>query len=131
MGETARVVWDRQAATFDDEPDHGLRDPSVRRAWLARLLPLLPATPSRVLDVGCGTGSVSVLMAGAGHLVCGVDVSGRMLDRARAKAAADGVPVALVQGDAAGCRSHQHRSHVICCGRSAIGMPCWPAGSSG
>jgi SAM-dependent methyltransferase len=100
VSETARDVWDREATTFDDEPDHGLRDPLVRRAWTARLLSLLPAAPSRVLDVGCGTGSVSVLLAAAGHEVCGVDVSGRMLDRARAKAAAGGVPVAFVQGDA-------------------------------
>ncbi|MYR55167.1 SAM-dependent methyltransferase, partial [Streptomyces sp. SID625] len=25
--------WDAQAAVFDDEPDHGLRDPRVRAAW--------------------------------------------------------------------------------------------------
>jgi hypothetical protein len=25
--------WDEQAAGFDDEPDHGLRDPVVRAAW--------------------------------------------------------------------------------------------------
>jgi len=24
------VIWDRKAETFGDEPDHGLRDPSVR-----------------------------------------------------------------------------------------------------
>jgi hypothetical protein len=25
--------WDTLAATFDDEPDHGLRDPRIRAAW--------------------------------------------------------------------------------------------------
>jgi ubiquinone/menaquinone biosynthesis C-methylase UbiE len=59
------------------------------------LLPLLPAPPARVLDVGCGTGSLSVLLAAAGHAVCGVDFSGRMLRVARAKST-----VLLVQGDA-------------------------------
>lgn len=49
-----RAVWDGQAATFDDEPDHGLRDPAVRRAWATLLLPLLTAAPSLILDVGCG-----------------------------------------------------------------------------
>lgn len=29
--------WDALAASFDDEPDHGLRDAEVRRAWAARL----------------------------------------------------------------------------------------------
>jgi hypothetical protein len=31
--------WDAAAAAFDDEPDHGLRDPAVRSAWADLLLP--------------------------------------------------------------------------------------------
>ena len=33
MTDDARAYWDDQAAGFDDEPDHGLRDPasSARR----------------------------------------------------------------------------------------------------
>lgn len=98
--ETARAVWDRQAETFDDEPDHGLRDAGVRRAWAELVLPLLPKARSSVLDVGCGTGSLSVMLAAAGHAVCGVDLSGRMLQRSQAKAEHHGVQVGLVQGDA-------------------------------
>lgn len=100
MTETERVVWDRQAETFDDEPDHGLRESGVRRAWARLLLPLLPQGRSCVLDVGCGTGSLAVLLASAGHAVCGVDFSERMLQRARAKAEHRGVQVGLVLGDA-------------------------------
>ena len=48
--------WDSQAATFDDEPDHGLRDPRVRDAWLRLLLGHLPAAPAAVADPSCGTG---------------------------------------------------------------------------
>jgi hypothetical protein len=29
-------LWDREAAAFDDQPDHGLRDPVVRQAWALR-----------------------------------------------------------------------------------------------
>ena len=58
----ARVLrmtdWDHEAATFDDEPDHGLRDPQVRAAWADLLLPLVP-TGSRVADLGCGTGTLT------------------------------------------------------------------------
>ncbi|WP_327001278.1 class I SAM-dependent methyltransferase [Dactylosporangium sp. NBC_01737] len=93
--------WDAHAATFDDEADHGLRDPVVRDAWAALLTPALPAAPAAVLDVGCGTGSLSVLLAGAGHRVCGLDASPRMLDVARGKADRHGVTVPLVLGDAA------------------------------
>jgi ubiquinone/menaquinone biosynthesis C-methylase UbiE len=98
--EAARELWDRQANDFDREPDHGLWDDEVREAWAQLLLPLVPAGSS-VLDVGCGTGSLSVLMAAAGHAVCGVDLSGAMLQQARAKADHDGVRIGLVHADAA------------------------------
>jgi SAM-dependent methyltransferase len=96
-----REVWDAHAATFDDEADHGLRDPAVRAAWAGLLSAALPAAPASVADLGCGTGSVAVLLAEAGHRVCGLDASPGMLGVARAKAARHGVTVPLVLGDAA------------------------------
>ncbi|RSM39163.1 class I SAM-dependent methyltransferase [Amycolatopsis balhimycina DSM 5908] len=93
--------WDAQAATFDDQPDHGLRDLGVRAAWADLLLPLLPPAPAAVADLGCGTGSLAVLLAEAGYAVCGVDLSPRMLDVAGKKAEAAGVSVELRRGDAA------------------------------
>jgi 2-polyprenyl-3-methyl-5-hydroxy-6-metoxy-1,4-benzoquinol methylase len=77
------LEWDAHAATFDDEPDHGLLDPDVRAAWADLLFPLLPPAPSSVLDVGCGTGSLAVLLAQAGHDVHGIDFSERMVAAAR------------------------------------------------
>jgi len=100
MTGSVRKQWDRQADAFDDEPDHGLRDPNVRAAWDALLSPLLPAPPATVLDLGCGTGSLSVLLAERGYDVTGVDLSPRMIERARAKAAAHQVSVRLLVGDA-------------------------------
>jgi len=92
--------WEAAAATFDDEADHGLRDPDVRAAWAALLVPLLPEPPSRILDLGCGTGSLAVLLAEAGHVVGGVDRSREMLAVARTKATAAGVRLDLTRGDA-------------------------------
>ncbi|SFR25753.1 Methyltransferase domain-containing protein [Lentzea waywayandensis] len=95
---TTREFWDRHAATFDDEPDHGLRDPRVRDAWARLLLPLVPAASS-VVDLGCGTGSLSVLLAEAGHDVHGLDLSEQMMKAARAKAS--DVSASFTTGDAA------------------------------
>jgi SAM-dependent methyltransferase len=95
----ADVDWDAQAASFDEEPDHGLRDPEVRRAWAARLASWLPARASDVLDLGCGTGSLSLLASEQGHRVTGVDSSSAMIDLARAKLA--GRDAAFLVGDAA------------------------------
>lgn len=83
---SSSLSWDAQAATFDLEPDHGLQGPGVRAAWRELLLRHVPAAPSRVLDVGCGTGSLSCLLAQEGHLVTGVDFSLGVLGVASRKA---------------------------------------------
>jgi len=90
-----RALWDAAAATFDEEPDHGLRDPAVRQAWTALIGSLLPASPAAVLDMGCGTGSLSVVMAELGYAVTGVDLSPAMVAQARAKAEAAGHMIVL------------------------------------
>ncbi|MFD8568539.1 class I SAM-dependent methyltransferase [Streptomyces sp. NPDC059639] len=92
-------TWDEAAATFDDEPDHGLRDPAVRAAWADRLDGWLPGKPGEVLDLGCGTGSLSLLAAERGHRVTGVDSAPRMLELARHKLAGRDAEFRL--GDAA------------------------------
>ena len=95
---SAYVDWDVQAAVFDDEPDHGLCDPEVRTVWAERLRAWLPPRPSDILDIGCGTGSLSLLAAEQGHRVTGVDLSPAMVDRARAKLA--GRDAVFLVGDA-------------------------------
>ncbi|MFG3156592.1 class I SAM-dependent methyltransferase [Streptomyces sp. NPDC048219] len=94
----AGIDWDSRAAAFDEEPDHGLRDPGVRRAWAARLRSWLPGRPADVLDLGCGTGSLSLLAAEQGHRVTGVDRSPAMVELARTKLA--GRDAAFLVGDA-------------------------------
>ena len=61
------------------------------------------------LDVGCGTGSLSVMLAGLGYHVTGIDLSPAMLARAEAKAAAFGAmrpldPSDIVRGQFNGYR---------------------------
>lgn len=105
------VDWDAAAASFDDEPDHGLRDPEVRRAWASRLRSWLPARASDVLDLGCGTGSLSLLAAEQGHRVTGVDRSPAMVGLARAKLA--GRDAAFLVGDAAAPPVGEERFDVV------------------
>lgn len=93
------AYWDEYAATFDDEPDHGLRDETVAQAWDRLLRESLPRVPGRVADLGCGTGSLSRLMAAQGHDVTGIDYAPAMVERARAKA--QGLGARFEIGDAA------------------------------
>ena len=92
-----RDLWDLEAASFDDEPDHGLADPTTRAAWRTLLGEVLPPAPARVADLGCGTGTLTRLLTDQGYAVTGLDFSPEMVRRARAK-----VPEAtFVVGDAA------------------------------
>ncbi|MFF3449808.1 class I SAM-dependent methyltransferase [Streptomyces sp. NPDC002667] len=107
----AGVDWDAESGTFDEEPDHGLRDPEVRGAWAARLRDWLPGKPGDLLDVGCGTGSLSLLASEQGHRVTGVDLAPRMVDRARAKLA--GRDAAFLVGDAVAPPVGEQRFDVL------------------
>lgn len=100
MTSSERDFWDAEAATFDDEPDHGLRDPQVHDAWKSLMVGLTPPAPCRVADLGCGTGTLSLLLAEEGHRIDGIDLSPEMVRRANAKAGT--FPgVEFVVGDAA------------------------------
>jgi SAM-dependent methyltransferase len=80
------ALWDTEADTFDEAADHGLRDPAVRELWRELLLDLLPPAPARIADLGCGTGTLSLLLSEEGYDVTGVDFSPEMVRLARAKA---------------------------------------------
>ncbi|GAA0272564.1 class I SAM-dependent methyltransferase [Streptomyces polychromogenes] len=94
------AYWDAASAAFDDEPDHGMRAAPTRAAWARRLRSWMPPGPADVLDIGCGTGSMSLLVAGSGHRVTGVDLAPRMIERALAKFGAAGLEGRFLVGDA-------------------------------
>ena len=95
-----RTFWDDDAATYDDAPGHHPTSPAAQAAWTAALESLLPAPPARVLDCGAGTGFLSLIAARLGHRVTALDLSGQMLDKLRAAAAAEGLDVAVSVGPA-------------------------------
>lgn len=92
----AWLAFVRTAAIYDLLTDHS--------AWRedCRALGALVPGP-RVLDLGVGPGAGALAMAVAhpDRIHVGIDVSSRMLRRAGARAAAAGVPLSLVRGDAA------------------------------
>ena len=100
MAEGSIQAWDEAAATFDRSVDHGLLDQEVRSVWRDLLARLLPPAPTRVADLGCGTGTLALLAAELGHHIHGVDFAERMLVLARAKAGGQ-TKVTLSLGDGA------------------------------
>jgi SAM-dependent methyltransferase len=98
--EEIREFWDEDAAVYDSSPDHYPRRPQEQAAWAAALRRLLPEPPAAVLDVGAGTGFLSLLLAGQGYQVTALDLSPGMLARLQAKAAERGLDIATVESDA-------------------------------
>lgn len=92
----AARYWDAIAPV--EEADRG--DEWVNRALRWREIERHLGGVETVLDVGGGGGVFSVPLAARGLRVTQVDVSSAMLDRAAARAAAAGVTVELVLGDA-------------------------------
>lgn len=112
-------MWDREAETFDAEPDHGLADPKVRAAWRDLLLEVLPPAPARIADLGCGTGTLTRLLIDEGYSVDGLDFSPAMIARAEAK-----VPEArFVVGDAAQPELTEAAYDVVLCRHVLWALP--------
>ncbi len=98
--ETVRTVWDRSSTTYDDNPGHGIGTGEEKEAWKRELSWDLSSTPLRVLDIGCGTGAMGILFAEMGHQVTGIDLSEKMMEKAREKAEERSLPLELRAGDA-------------------------------
>jgi SAM-dependent methyltransferase len=71
--------------------DHG--------AEIAFYASMAGAPRASILELGCGTGRLTLPLAAAGHAVTGIDNAPAMLAVARRKAAHSGKDVRLVQGD--------------------------------
>jgi SAM-dependent methyltransferase len=95
-----RAFWDRDAESYDRSPAHAGSDPVEATMWRAALVRHLPPPPARVLDVGAGTGAISLLAADLGHRVTALDLSPGMLAEARKKADAMGLELESVVGPA-------------------------------
>lgn len=92
--------WDLDAEVYDRSPTHAGTEPVEAAAWRAALARHLPPPPSRILDVGAGTGAITLMAADLGHQVTALDLSPGMLSRLRHKASGRGLDVEVVEGPA-------------------------------
>ena len=72
-------------------------------------------TPHSVLDLACGTGTVSRLLAGRGYQTTGVDLSAGMLEVARQRASEASLAIPFIQQDAADLELGDIRFDAVIC----------------
>lgn len=84
--------------------------------YIEKIFEHFQASPKLVLDLGCGTGSMTNLMAGKGYEMIGVDLSEDMLAIAREKAKENDVEVIYLNQDMAELDLYGTIDGVISCG---------------
>lgn len=67
--------------------------------YIEKIFKKFKCKPSLVLDLGCGTGSICIEMAGRGYDMIGVDLSADMLSCAREKSVRKGLDVLYLHQD--------------------------------
>jgi SAM-dependent methyltransferase len=92
------------SAVAPDYEAHGGNVPAPgsdeEAAWVAVIADLLPPAPVDVLDMGAGTGFVSLIAAELGHRVTAIDLAAPMREQLRGAAARRRVDVRCLPGDA-------------------------------
>lgn len=84
--------WTRRSESFFQQRQAELHN-SIAKRWMAEIRKYLPETKNkklRILDVGCGAGFFSILLAKEGHRITGIDLTPDMISNARRLAAEEG-----------------------------------------
>lgn len=88
--ENIQKYWDMRSETYSRQNREELM--TEQKKWMNKIQPRLPQnTNLRILDIGCGPGFFSIMMAQHGYRVTGIDYSDQMLMHAK-KNAKDTIP---------------------------------------
>lgn len=97
---TIKEYWNKRSSTFDQSPGHVIANRNEGAAWKSLLQEKIGGKHKKILDIGAGTGFLSIMLAEMGHEVVGLDISEEMMERAKSKAMGLGIKVEFKLGDA-------------------------------
>lgn len=94
--------WNKSAVTYDGFVSHGIHTDEEKKLWINTFLKVLPSGDDTlsVLDVGCGTGAMGLILSEMGHQVTGLDLSEKMMEQGRKKASDKALSMTFTSGDA-------------------------------
>jgi len=92
--------WNKRSSTFDNSPGHVIANKREEIAWKSLFQEKIGKGNKKILDIGTGTGFLSIMLAEMGYEVIGLDISEEMIKRADKKAKSRGVKVKFKLGDA-------------------------------
>ena len=82
--------------------------------YIESLFDKYDAKPISILDVACGTGALTVLLASKGYEMTGIDRAAGMLHIAQEKAEKHNVDIAFYQGDMCNFELNQQFDAILC-----------------
>ena len=100
LKERIMTRWDRGSWHYDSHVAHGIKTTEEKQLWIDAFSAVLPDRRLTVLDAGCGTGAMGLILSEMGHTVTGLDLSEKMMEIAREKADANGLSMTFERGDA-------------------------------
>lgn len=82
--------------------------------YIESLFKMYGCEPRNILDLACGTGALSVLLASKGYLVTGIDRAKGMLNIAREKAKDQNLQITFYQGNMLNFQLDQQFDAILC-----------------
>lgn len=113
LKEAIRQRWNNRAETFDLSPGHGIHSQDEKNEWVNLFAGVVGTTPVSVLDVGSGTGVLSLVLAEMGHRVTGVDLAEAMVQKARDKFKKHHLAGEFTVGDAENLPFEEHTFDIV------------------
>ena len=95
-----KEYWNERSSTFDLSPGHVIASRMEKESWKSLLQKKIGGGSRKILDIGAGTGFLSIMLAELGYRVVGIDISEEMMERAKKKAQDMGVEAEFKPGDA-------------------------------
>ena len=115
LKEQVARYWDQGSKDYDSHDGHGLKGEDEKELWMKFLSQIIPLGTKDILDVGCGTGFLTLLLAEQGYNVKGIDLSEGMQADAKKKVAESGFEdrVSFEIGDAEKTREPDNKYDVV------------------